>query len=683
MRLLQAMGDHWLAQRGHLFGWSPVLLSIGIGAYFALRFEPDPEVYWALLVMGGVMAVGALRAGDSTRPLCVACLMVGLGFGLSAWRAHDVAEPILSFRYYGPIEGRVIEVDRSASNAVRMTLDQVRLDRMSPDRVPARVRVSLHGDQGWLTPEPGMRVMLTGHLSPPSGPAEPGGFDFRRMAWFERLGAVGYTRSPVLLIDPAGDGVVLARLRASISASVQAQIEGDPGGFAAAIMTGDRSGLTPGASEAMRVANLYHLVSISGMHMGMLAAFVFGVVRYGVALFPRLALRVSSRKVAALVALPIAAGYLALAGRAIPTERAFIMVAVMLVAVLLDRRALSLRSVAIAALIVLVLRPESLLNPGFQMSFAAVVALVFAFGHVPTLDRGKAWYVRLMWPALMLLFSSLVAGSATAPYAAAHFNRVAHYGLLANLLAVPVMGFVVMPGAVMAAVLAPLGLEAPALWLVEQGSAWILAVAQMITSWDGASSTLPQPPALVLPLMTLGACFVVLWQGRLRLAGLAPVAVALFVWWGAERPHLLVADSGALLGVMTDEGRALSKARGDSFVASVWLENDGAPQDQALAFERAGFAQQDRETRTQVGPWEILHVSGTRARDRLEGCGGADILIANTDIDGTPPCDVYDITRLRETGALAFWLGPEGPKLVTARDRTGWRLWHGTAPEGQ
>lgn len=677
MRLVKAIGDNWLAQRGHLFGWVPVGLSIGIGAYFGLRFEPQTTMYVWLLAVAVVAVAGIVIAGAIGRPLWLFVLMIVTGVGLSGARAHLVAEPILTFRYYGPIEGRVIEVDRSASNAVRITLDHVRLDRMSPLRTPAHVRVSLHGDQQWLSPEPGMTVMLTGHLSPPSGPAEPGGFDFRRMAWFERLGAVGYTRTPVLLIAPATDGVALARFRAQVSLGVQDRIEGDPGGFAAAIMTGDRSGLSPEASEAMRVANLYHLVSISGMHMGMLAAFVFGVVRYGVALVPRVALRLSSRKVAALVALPIAAAYLALAGRAIPTERAFIMVAVMLVAILLDRRALSIRSVAIAALIVLVLRPESLLNPGFQMSFSAVVALVFAFGNVPALDRGRVWYVRLVWPAIMLLFSSLVAGTATAPYAAAHFNRVAHYGLLANLLAVPVMGFVVMPGAVMAAVLAPFGLEAPALWLVEQGSAWILWVAQTVAGWDGASSTLPQPPGIVLPLLTLGACFVVLWQGRTRLAGVVPVAAALVLWMGADRPKLLVADSGALLGLLTVDGRALSKPRGDGFVASVWLENDGAPVLQETAFARPGFDQAERRTWTSVAGLDILHVTGTRARDAIVGCDGADILIANTEIEDTRPCEVYDINRLRQTGALAIWDDPEGPRLVTAREQTGWRIWHG------
>lgn len=674
-----------MLQRGHLVGWVPVCLGLGIGLYFMLLAEPAPQIYAGLGLLALAGGIGAWMAGAVLRPLLIGLVVVIGGFELAAFRAHDVAAPILGFRYYGPIEGRIVHIDRSSSEAVRLTLDQVRLDRMSPARTPARVRVSLHGDQGWLVAEPGLRVMLTGHLSPPSGPAEPGGFDFRRMAWFQGLGAVGYTRTPVLvaaLAEEGEAGLGIARLRRWISTFVQARIDGDPGGFAAAVTTGDRSGLTLGASDAMRASNLFHLISISGMHMGMLAGFVFAIVRYGVALVPALALRLPARKIAALVALPAAAFYLALAGRAIPTERAFVMVAVMLIAVLLDRRAMSIRSVAFAAVIVLVARPESLLNPGFQMSFSAVVALVFAFGKLPYMGRDARWIVRLGLPVLLLLFSSLVAGSATAPYAAAHFNRVAHYGLIANLFAVPIMGMMVMPGAVILAILGPLGIEGPGLWMMEMGSWWILLVAETVSSWDGAISAVPKPPPIVLPLLTLGACFVILWQGRGRFLGLAPVALSVVFWFGAERPALLVADSGALLGVMTQEGRALSKPRGDGFVAGVWLENDGTTEGQEFAASLAGYSRQDRVTRLRVAGWDVVQVSGVTALRSLEGCGGADMLVTNVEVTDVRPCDVFDIKRLRETGALAVWDDPEGPRLETVRERVGWRLWHGPPPPG-
>lgn len=477
--------DHVNAQRGHLFGWAPVCVGLGITLYFARETEPDVVACMAALVLGLVSVLGQRVFPEGPRPLIVGVALVALGFGLAGVRANAVAEPVLGFRYYGPIEGRIVEIDRSQSDAVRLTLDRVVLARMDPDRTPARVRVSLYGEQGYITPEPGQVVILTGHLSPPSGPVEPGGFDFQRMAWFEGLGAVGYTRTPVLLGRSASEGNIalwVYEQRYRISQAVQERLPGPTGGFAAAIMVGDRSAIDQESLDALRASNLAHLLAISGMHMGILAAFVFGVVRYGLSLWPRCALRVPVKKIAAVVALVAAALYLALSGGNVSTERAFVMVAVMLVAVLMDRRALTLRAVAIAALIVLTLRPEALFGPGFQMSFAATTALVVVFRTL----RGREVTHLPRWsrPVVAVFISSLVAGLATAPFAAFHFNQVAQLGLIANLLSVPLMGTLVMPAAVVAAVLAPLGLEMVGLWVMDLGLRWILGVARFIADQD-------------------------------------------------------------------------------------------------------------------------------------------------------------------------------------------------------
>lgn len=679
MRPAEHVSRWLLAQRGQLFNWIPVMLGCGIGAYFAAPVEPV-ALDLGVLAAVGVLAVASVRPlGAAFGPLALAVALVIAGYGMAALRAQSVAAPVLDYRYYGPIEGRIVKIDRSASDALRLTLDRVRLDGVAPARRPAQVRISLYGVQDWLDPVPGVRVMTTGHLSPPNGPAEPGGFDFRRKAWFDRIGAVGYTRNPVLVAAPARagrDGLLVDRMRTTMSHAVRSRIEGDAGGYAAAIMTGDRSGLGSAANEAMRGANLYHLVSISGMHMGMLAAFVFALVRGLVAAIPPLALRVSSRKIAALVALPVAAFYLALAGRGIPTERAFITVAVMLGAVLLDRKALSLRSVAIAATIVLMLRPESLVNPGFQMSFAAVVALVFAWGQLPMQTGERALWWRIAVPVLALAFTSLVAGTATAPFAAAHFNRIAHYGVLANLLAVPAMGMVVMPGAVIFAALGPIGIEQPALWMIEGGARWILFVAERVAALDGAMSAVPRPPDPVLPLIAAAGLWLVLWQGRGKLLAAAPAALAAFLWAGVERPALLVAQSGGLLGVMTEEGRTLSRPRGDGFTAAVWLENDGRLATQEAAAEGDAFAWTGRVATLDLDGARVVHVRGTTALAALDGCDGAALLIMNVELDTARPCDVYDISRLRQTGSLAIGQDERGAlSVVSVADLSGARLW--------
>lgn len=671
MRIWNRVAAVLAAQRGHLFPWVPVALACGIGTYFALRWEPGLPHY---LIAGGVaLTCGALasRAGAALGPLLWLCALLPAGAVLAGVRAHGIAAPVLEFRYYGPVEGRIVGIDRSASDAVRLVLDRVRLDDVPPARTPARVRVSLHGEQGFAPLDPGRRVMMTAHLGPPSGPVEPGGFDFQRHAWFLRLGAVGYTRTPVLLATDTREGARLATLRHALSQRVQAVLPGERGAFAAAIMTGDRAGIGQDTLQALRESNLAHLLAISGLHMGLLAGFVFATFRVAFAAVPWLGLRLPAKKLAAGLALAVAAGYLALSGGNVATERAFVMVAVMLVAVMLNRRALSLRAVAVAAVIVLALRPEALLGPGFQMSFAATTALVAAFGLIR--NRGGLPGPKWLQPALAVAVSSAVAGAATGPVGAAHFNQIAHFGLPANLLSVPLMGILVMPAAVLAGLLMPFGFEGIALWVMGQGLGWVLAVAHRVAGIEGATGGIVAPGPQVLPLMALGALLLALWQGRLRWLGLAPVALSVLLWAGTERPPILVADSGALVGVMTDKGRVLSAARGAGFVATVWLENDGRPTDQ----EKAALGWTGAVDLGQ-GAW--LHAARGKRAVFDADCAVRDWLVTNVPNPGGKPCLILDPGKLRDSGALAIWPGKDGPRIVTARGLSGYRLWN-TPPE--
>jgi competence protein ComEC len=670
------------AQRGMLFCWVPVCLGIGIGLYFALPVEPPVP---GLLALAGVaLALGLLlRRRLLAWPPLPGLLLVAAGLLMAAGRAHWVAAPVLEFRYYGPVSGRVLVVDRSASDAVRLTLDRVVLEDVPPGRTPGRVRLSLHGQQGWVEPLPGMRVMTTGHLSPPAGPVEPGGFDFQRRAWFDGLGAVGYTRTPLLAEAraPPGPGrASLARLRLHLAQAIRAALPGERGAFAAAIMTGDRSAMGRETLEALRAANLAHLLAISGLHMGLLTGFVFMAVRLGLALVPGWALRHPIKAWAAAAALAAGAVYLALSGGNVATQRAFIMVSVMLLAVMMGRRALTLRAVALAAVIVLLLAPESLTEPGFQMSFAATTALVAVFRLLRDIAMAAS-LPRWAQPLLAMVVSSAVAGVATAPIAAAHFNIVSHFGLLANLLSVPLMGVYVMPMAVLTALLSLFGLGGLGLAAMAPAIGWILGVAHHVSGLEGAVGRVVAPPGAVLPLVALGALVVILWRGRGRWAGLAPLCAAAALWAGAERPPLLVSETGGLMGLMTAQGRALSKPRGDGFAAASWLENDGDGALQAAAAARAGFEEADMLIRLQLGPHRLAHLRGKSGPGRVpEACATADlvVLVGRREGAGQPPCRVLDIRDLRRTGALAIYPGDGGLRVVGARQAAGRRLWSGS-----
>jgi competence protein ComEC len=325
--------------------------------------------------------------------------------------------------------------------------------------------------------------------------------------------------------------------------------------------------------------------------------------------------------------------------------------------------------------VVLVLHPEALGGPGFQMSFAATTALVVVFRamrHVNT-HRIPRW----LRPVLSVFVSSLVAGLATAPFAAAHFNQISHYGLIANLLSVPLMGALVMPAAVLAVCLAPFGLMYIGLWPMELGLRWILYVAHEVAGLDGALSHVVAPGHLVLPLLTLGLLWLILWQGRLRVLGAGVAASAFAVWSVADRPALLIADNGALMGQMTAAGRALSRGTGNSFVAGIWLENDGAPVPQEDAAARPGFLREGRLTRTTIGGFDVLQVSGKTALADLVGCDGADIVVSNQLDAGARPCLVYDVRALRSSGAIAMNVNADGGlQITTVRAVAGIRPWN-------
>jgi competence protein ComEC len=654
--------------------WMPVALGLGIGGYFLWPSEPGAGLY-ALAALAAAPGLWLwARGAEPLRFPGALMVLVAAGFLLAGARAHSVGAPVLGFRYYGPVEGRIVAIDRSGSDRLRLTLDQLRLERIAPERRPAQVRISLHGDQAHLAPEPGQRVALTGHLQPPNGPAEPGGFDFRRLAWFQGLGGVGYTRSPVLLLappDPSDRALAGHRLRMRLSAGIQAQVPGQAGAVAAALITGDRSAISDATMQAMRDSNLVHVISISGLHMGMVAGFVFAALRYGLALAGGVALVWPTKKIAAAVALVAATLYLWVAGPQVATQRAYLMAAVMLVAVLLDRRAFSLRTVALAATALLLWEPESLTEPGFQMSFAATVALILSFGPWGRVGHRLPGWVQ---PAAMLVLTSLVAGLATAPITAAQFHRISDYGLLANLLAVPAMGILVMPMGVIAALLAPFGLEAVPLWLMGQGVGWMIAVAEFVAGLDGAVEAVTAPPRAVLPLLGLGACIAILARGAGRAGGLLLLGLGFALWLAAPRPALLVAPEGALVGLQTPAGRALSKT-GASFVAERWLEADGDASAPEEAAARPGFSGPRGVRRAEFNGRAVVHLTGKAGAAALAGActGGALVVLDRAAPEGAwQGCELWDTTRLRASGALAF--DAQGVMRSVA-EAAGPRLW--------
>ncbi len=488
---------------------------------------------------------------------------------------------------------------------------------------------------------------------------------------------MGYTRNPVLLLAPPASGAQwIDRLRTQLSQGIMTAVPGDAGAFSSGVLTGDQSGLSQDAVRALRDSSLAHLLAISGMNMVFIVGFVFMLLRWAIALVPPLALRIPAKKLAAALSLGLAYFYLMLSGANVATERAFIMIAVALVAIMLDRRAITLRTAAISAILILLTKPESLVEAGFQMSFAATLALIAGFA---ALDREVMRQRMPRWAihVFTLVLSSVIGGFATAPFAAAHFNRFSDYGLLANILTVPVMGAVVMPAGVVAGLLAPFGLAGVPLWFMEQGSRWILFVAHWVSGLEGSVTAIPAPGPWALPLITLGGLVLILWRGRLRLAGLAPIAVALGLWVVADRPALLIASDGSIVGLAGPGGRALSVSRGGGFMARTWLEDDGDLTEQIDAAARPGFDGPVAARTFALGDVRGVALRGKAGLAQLDqACASADIVILNMVAETRPDrCLLLDLAVLRQTGSVAIRPDRDQWRVIAAKEAG--RLWTG------
>ena len=688
-------------QRKQAMLWFPVFLGIGIAIYFSLQTEPHLPILITLLIIGLTLVAIACLWAHPLRWLFVLCAWVILGVLVSSLRTNLVSAPILGWRYYGTMTGTVIGIDRSSKDRIRLTLTDLSIGKISAPRTPKKIRISLYGKTETYEGRLGDIVRIEGSISPPSGPTEPDGFSFQRRAWFSQLGAVGYTRKNVAVIGEDADSSLkrwIYEKRLSLSRVIHKKVGDANGGFASAILTGDRSFIDSADLESLRRSNLAHLLAISGLHMGLLVGFVFALVRYGMALFAPFALRLPLKKIAAVVALGAGAFYLVLSGMSIATTRAFIMVAVMLSAILLDRPALSLRAVGLAATLILLVHPENLLGVGFQMSFAATIALIAAFRGFKRMglwmfvdkatrqtmgaardDTGIAAYItQILRGFLSLVLASLIAGLATAPFSAYHFNQIAHYGLLANLLSVPVMGTLIMPSAIIAGFFALIGLEALPLWVMGQGIGWILFVAEQVSALPGANSRVPAGGQLVMVLLVFGSVMLILFRQWFRVIGIAVLLAGFAVWMNATRPAMLVSDSGRLVGVLDDGLRGLNRAKGHGFIAQNWLENDGdnRTQDNAVM---AGVDVDDFDVR--LGGVAVKYLwDGKVSEEALRRlCTDYDVLIApkwkeDTGLFGG--CRFFGYYDFIREGAVAFYLDTsDGLRIRTGRDSIGVRLW--------
>ncbi len=576
------------AQEGRLILWLPVMMAAGICLWFSLSATPGLIVYatiaGALLGCGLLLRVLPTMAGAI---VLVAAFLAGfLWVGLRA-ELHDGPQVL---RETPPltITGRVADVALRDHGARRIILTDLQVDELwgrakkaMPDGLPEQVRVTVrYGGAGLV---PGMIISAKLILRPPPGPVMPQGFDFARTAWFDGIGAVGYALGKPEIVGVAETGLLdlLTVARLAIADHIHARLSGDRAALATALLTGFRGPVDEAVLDDLRIAGLAHLLAISGLHIGLVAGGVFVMLRlFIVGLWLVIGRRYSqsdwpAKQIAAGCALIAAALYLGLSGMNVPAERAFIMTALALIAVMMNRVALSMRLVAWAALAIMILRPDSVMSAGFQMSFAAVAALIAAYEAMRGRSQilfGDTWLTKLRGYVIGLLLTSIIAGLATGPVAAFHFGRVAVFGLLGNLAAMPIMGFVIMPAGIVGLVLMPVGLAGPWLDLMGLGIAWVTMAAGFVADLPLSERLIAKGPTSVLALLFAALACLCLIKGWGRLIGFVPALIATLVWTGHQPPQILIGEQAALVLVDQDvEPPVLTTLRKSDYTRSHWL----------------------------------------------------------------------------------------------------------------
>jgi competence protein ComEC len=678
-----------------LFPWLPVCMGAGVVLFFIADGVPS---FWPPFACAAILLGLAVRFRQRLGLFIglMAFAFVFLGFGAAALKTVLVAAPVLDRPAFARISGFVETVDAGPQGG-RMVLTLTSFQSSFSVTAPERLRVTYRGP----TPRAGSHITGQARLMPPPQPAFPGGYDFARDAYYLGLGAVGRWSGPISLSAPpraAGWQIemwaAVDNARTDMTNRIARVIGGQAGALSAALVTGKRGLIDERANDDLRGAGVYHIVSISGLHMVLAAGVFFWIARLGLVLVPGLANRRPVKKYAAVLAMIGATAYCIFSGSEVATERSLFMTLVMLAAIVFDRPAISMRNLAISAIIVLAREPETMMGPSFQMSYAAVAGMIA--GHEWWLRRKRAsaekggpilppsWIFKALVVIGASLATTLIASFATAPFAAYHFQRLNPYGLIGNALAIPFVSFIVMPAAVAGTLLMPFGLDAPIWNLMGIGSQKVLEVSSLVAAVDGAVRGLRAFDISALVLMAAGFIWLVLIIHPLRLLGMVPVLLGVHLASHVPPVDILVDRQGQVAMIRGADGKLSTLGRGaGKFTVERWLAADGDMRKAGEASLRTGTTcdRMGCVARLPDGRAVAVVLDATAFE---EDCARAHVII--TSLAAPPLCQrvplLIDRARLAHSASLAIRQKGDGFDVVAARAEQHWKPWYGRASAG-
>lgn len=670
-------------ERAQLPLWFAAAFGAGIAAWLWL---PAPGQWAAFIVVALGAAVAGISFGSDRagRAMLLGGLAMAAGCALIWWRSGHVAAPRLERPLVASFAAKVEKVEsRAAKGDLRLTLAP------SSEALPPRVRVSLPETDAPQGLGKGAIVQVKARLQPPPPMALPGSHDFARDAWFAGIGGVGRAIGPIHLVSgPGGRG--LDAMRDGLGKHIREQLPGPSGGIATALATGDQAAVGEEDAEAMRRSGLAHLLSVSGLHIAAVVGAAMLLSLKLLALSERLALRFNLVLAAAGVGALAGVAYTLLTGMQVPTVRSCIAALLVLGGIALGRDAISLRLVAVGALVVLLIVPEALAGASFQMSFAAVTAIIALHHWAPVrhwlAPREEVWPLRFLRGLGGLLATGLVVEIALIPFALYHFHKAGLYGVLANLVAIPLTTFIIMPLEALALILDTAGLGAP-LWMATGGAIdLILAIAHRIGTAEGAVAMLPTMPRWAFASMVFGGLWVCLWTGKARIWGSIPFTLGAIGAAMSPVPSLLVTGDGQHLALVRADGvPVLLRSRSGDFVRDLMSEASAYDGDPAnLDDQRFARCSRDACVADIVEGGRAWRLLAIRSRNRIDwavltrACADADIVVADRMLPRgcVPRWLKLDREALERTGGVAIYLAHR-PRAETVASRVAQHPWRG------
>jgi len=679
------------AQKDRLFLWLPFCLALGIASYFSLKAEPK----YILGATVFLFALGTFLFSHGKQEngvlhktffiLSVGLMVVAIGFNAAKIRTEIIYTPMLLKKMAPVSVVGTIESIEPAKKGSRTVLKAVEIERLSTEKTPRKIRITIRKDEGLRT---GQRIRVLAGLNPPSPPVSPNTFDFQFMSFYQGLGAVGFAYNQPEIIEDAPEPF-LSSVRQSIVQNIKAVTSEPEQAVVIALMTGQRKAIRDEDWSALRESGLAHMLAISGLHVGMVAGVLFFFSRFFMALSPRFALKYPIKKYAAIIALIGACLYTVMVGATIPTQRALMMTGLVLIAILLDRSPFSLRLIALAAGVILLIAPEALLSVSFQMSFIAVASLICFYDWSRDFWNGiryRAGFMRKTWLYLLgVSATTIIAGTATGLFSLYHFGQYAAYGLLANLVAVPLLAFIVMPLLVLSYVLMPIGLDGFILPIAEEGVSWILASAHWVANMEGAVWRMQAFPNWIFMGMVLCTWFWLVWKGYRKYYLILPIFTVLIILaFSYRQPDIQVSNKIDLVSVLSEDNQLwLSTARTERYTAERWLQQNGKnPELKKTTWPKEGSVNgfplmcDLYGCRGEVGGQKVSVAFSPKAS--MEDCGWADILISQSPSNCREGrvVDFFDIWR---NGNHAIWLNPNTIIIKNVETERGNRPWTQTS----